>query len=66
MYEQSFRGPLHIQYKDIMLYLKNNVIKEKVYKIPNQMEAKRFYNYSYEVLDEVIGNALLHKNFLSI
>lgn len=63
MYEQSFRGPLHIQYKDIMLYLKNNVIKEKVYKIPNQMEAKRFYNYSYEVLDEVIGNALLHKNY---
>lgn len=63
MYEQTFKGPLHIQYKDVMQYFKNNVIKEKVYKIPGQMEAKRFYNYSYEVIDEVIGNALLHKNY---
>ncbi len=46
-----------------MQYFKNNVIKEKVYKIPGQMEAKRYFNYSYEVIDEVIGNALLYKNY---
>ncbi len=63
MSEQTFRGPLHIQYKDVMQYFKNNIIKEKVYKIPGQMEAKRYYNYSYQVIDEVIGNALLHKNY---
>lgn len=63
MYEQTFKGPLHIQYKDVMLYFKNNVIKERVYKIPGKMEAKRYYNYSYEVIDEIIGNALLHKNY---
>ena len=63
MYEQTFRGPLHIQYRDVMLYFKNNVIQEKIYKIPGEMEAKRYFNYSYQVIDEVIGNALLHKNY---
>lgn len=63
MEEVNFKGPLNIQYKDCMSYLRNNVIKEKVYKIPGEMEAKRIFNYRYEVLDEIIGNAILHKNY---
>ncbi len=63
MIEKRFIGPLHIQYKDIMQYFKNNIIKEKVFKKPNQMEAERVYNYRYEVIDEIIGNAILHKSY---
>lgn len=63
MEELSFKGPLNIQYKDVMSYIKNNIIKEKVFKIPGEMEAKRIFNYRYEVLDEIIGNAILHKNY---
>lgn len=63
MEEIYFKGPLNIQYKDCMTYIKNNVIKEKVFKIPGEMEARRVFNYRYEVLDEIIGNAILHKNY---
>lgn len=63
MIEMSFKGPLNYQYLDCMNYIKNNIIKEKVFKIQGQMEAKRVFNYRYEVLDEIIGNALLHKNY---
>lgn len=63
MIEVSFKGPLNYQYMDCMNYIKNNIIKEKVFKIPGQMEAKRVFNYRYEVLDEIIGNALIHKNY---
>lgn len=63
MEEHTFKGPLNIQYKDVMNYISNNIIKEKVFKIPGEMEAKRIFNYRYEVLDEIIGNAILHKNY---
>jgi ATP-dependent DNA helicase RecG len=57
----AFTGPLFIQIRDAMNYLKTTVIEEKVVKIPNQMEAERFFSYPYGALEEILVNATFHK-----
>ena len=63
MIEKQFKGPINIQYFDVMQYIKINIIEEKLFKISGQMEAKRYFNYPYESIEELVGNALLHKNY---
>ena len=63
MIEKQFKGPINIQYFDVMQFIKNNIIEEKIFKISGQMEAKRYFNYPYESIEELVGNALLHKNY---
>lgn len=63
MEERIFRGPIDQQLKDVLNYIKNNVIAEKVFKIDGQAEAKRIKNYSYEALEEFISNAVYHKSY---
>ena len=61
--EMTFTGPLFIQIRDAMNYLKTTVIEEKVVKIPNQMEAERFFSYPYGALEEILVNAAFHKQY---
>ncbi len=61
--EKIFTGPLHIQLRDALQYLKNNVLKEEVRKIPDQAEARRFFNYPYVALEEALSNAVYHKSY---
>lgn len=63
MIERIFRGPLDRQLKDVLLYIQNNVIAEKVIKVRGQAEAVRVYNYSYDALEEFISNAVYHKSY---
>ena len=46
-----------------MQYLKNNVLKEEVRKIPEQAEVLRFFNYPYVALEEALANAIYHKSY---
>lgn len=63
MLEKNFKGSLFHQYVDVMNYIKNNVIKSKTFKPSNDYKSKVVYNYSYNALEEVIANALLHKSY---
>lgn len=63
MEERIFTGPIDQQLKDVLNYIKNNVIAQKVFKIDNQAEAMRVNNYSYEALEEFISNAIYHKSY---
>ena len=63
MEERVFGGPIDEQLRDAMNYLKNNIIAEKVYKIPGQAEAVRVKNYSYEALEEFVSNAVYHRSY---
>ena len=62
-FNKIFTGPLNIQYYEAMLFIKNIIIEEKVFKIPGQMEAKRYFNYPYEAIGEILGNAILHRSY---
>ena len=63
MEERIFTGPIDEQLRNAMNYLKNNVIAEKVFKVPEQAEAIRIKNYSYEALEEFVSNAVYHRSY---
>ena len=63
MEEFVFKGPIDQQLKDVLRYIKNNVIAEKVFKVQNQAEAIRIKNYSYEAIEEFVSNAIYHRSY---
>ena len=44
MVEKIFTGPIQRQLKDALLYIKNYVLKEKIYKFNDKAEALRVFN----------------------
>ena len=63
MTEQIFTGPLDKQLRDALSYIKNYIIKERIYKVGNKAEAERFFNYPYAAVEEVLSNAVYHKSY---
>ena len=61
--DKIFTGPIHVQIRDIMNYLKTNVIKQYVNKNPQKLEVDKFYNYPYQALEELVVNALYHRSY---
>ncbi len=61
--EKIFKGPLHMQLREALLYIRNNVIQEKVIKHPDRAEADRFFNYPYAAIEESLSNAVYHKAY---
>jgi len=61
--EKVLHGPIHIQLKEALDYLKNQVVMEKVTKVPYQAEAVRAFNYPYAALEEIMCNAVFHKSW---
>ena len=63
MEERIFRGPIDLQLRDVMNYIKNNIIAEKIFKVDGQAEAVRIKNYSYEAIEEFVSNAVYHRSY---
>jgi len=61
--EINFEGPLHIQLKEVLRYLKTQVVKEKVDKLSYQAEAIRYFNFPYEAFEEILANAIYHRSY---
>jgi len=60
---ETFKGPLHHQLRNCLDYLKKEVIRSEVRKITGQAESVTFSNYPFNALEEVISNAVYHKNY---
>lgn len=63
MEERILSGPVDEQLRSALSYLKNHVIAEKVFKVPDQTEAIRIKNYSYTALKEFVSNAVFHRSY---
>jgi len=61
--EKYFKGPLHLQLRDALNYIRNSVITEKVKKISGKAEAQRFFNFPYDAVEESLANAVFHKSY---
>lgn len=61
--EKTFKGPLHQQLRDALLYIRNTIITEQVIKHPDRAEADRFFNYPYAAVEESLCNAVYHKGY---
>lgn len=59
--EKSFVGPIHIQIREILSYLKSNVVKQYSVKSPSRSEIDTFFNYPYQALEEAVVNSLYHR-----
>jgi ATP-dependent DNA helicase RecG len=64
--EQTFKGSLFKQIMNLLQYLQNVVLTEKVIKIPGQAEARRIWNYPYEAVEEVVANAFYHRSYENV
>jgi len=64
--EQTFKGSLYKQITNLLQYLKNVVLTEKVIKIQGQAEALRIWNYPYEAVEEIIANAYYHRSYENV
>lgn len=61
--EKTFKGPLHQQLREALLYIQNSVIQEQVIKLPDVAETLRFFNYPYAAIEESLSNAVYHKGY---
>ncbi|MBD1399039.1 putative DNA binding domain-containing protein [Pontibacter sp. JH31] len=61
--ERIFEGPVHLQLRSALQFIQNTIIAERVKKIPNQAEARRFYNYPYAAIEEALANAVFHRSY---
>lgn len=61
--EKTFLGPVHVQIREIMSYLYNNIIKQYTNKSSSKSEADKFFNYPYQALEEIVVNSLYHRSY---
>lgn len=61
--EKYFKGPLHVQLRDTLAYIRTYVVEEKVRKVAGRAEAERFYNFPFAAIEEAIANAVFHKSY---
>ena len=61
--EKIFKGPLGQMLHDVLLYIKNTIIQEKVIKHPDRPKADRFYNYPFSAIEEAVCNAIYHRSY---
>jgi ATP-dependent DNA helicase RecG len=61
--EKTFKGPLHVQLREALTHIRNIVIQEQVIKLPGVAEARRFFNYPYEAIEESLANAIYYKGY---
>lgn len=63
MISKEFRGPLPRQIRDCLQYLRNEFVSAMTHKIEGRPESQTIYNYPYGALEELIPNAVLHKDY---
>ena len=61
--EKYFKGPLHVQLREALGYIRSNMIEERVRKVSGRAEADRYYNFPYDALEEALANAVYHKSY---
>lgn len=61
--EKTFDGTIQKQLLDVLSYIKTNIIKTKVIKYKDHEKADRFFNYPYDAIEEVLANAVYHRNY---
>ena len=61
--EKSFRGPLGQMLRDALYHISNTLINLVIVKHPDRAEADRFYNYPYEAVEEILVNAVYHRDY---
>ena len=57
------KGSVPYMIREVLNYLRTNVIKEQIIKPKDDERSIRFFNYPYQALEEAVVNALYHRNY---
>ena len=63
MSSKEYRGPIWKQIKNIMSDIKNNYLYSLTLRVEDKVESETVYNYPYSTIEELITNAIVHKNY---
>ena len=63
MQSKEYRGPIWKQLKNVMDDIKNNYIYSITLRVKNEVESETIYNYPYSTIEELVTNAIVHKNY---
>lgn len=61
----NISGPVDHMINRTLEYLRINVLRQKTTKVQGQAEAVKVWNYPYQALEEIIANALYHRDYLT-
>lgn len=61
--EKTFSGPIQTQLQDVLTYLKNMVVEEKVIKVEGKAESIRAFNYPFSAVEEAVSNTVYHRGY---
>ena len=61
--EKTFRGPLHQQLREALLYIKNSIIQEQIIIVYGVGEARSFFKITFAAVEEALSNAVYHKGY---
>ncbi|GHU63464.1 hypothetical protein AGMMS49983_06970 [Clostridia bacterium] len=61
--EVLITGPIQVQIRQALDYMKIKIFTERIVKITGQAEARRFFNYPYDALEEVLVNTQFHRRY---
>ena len=57
------KGTVPQMIAETLSYLRTNVVKERITKLPDDEKSKKCFNYPYQALEEAVVNALYHRNY---
>ena len=63
MTSKEYRGPIWKQVKNVMDDIKNKYLKSVTLRIEDKLESETIYNYPYSTVEELVTNAIVHKNY---
>ncbi len=63
MTKRTFMGPVDKQLLDVLDYIRNSIVAERVFKVQDRAEAVRVFNYPFDAIKEAVVNAALHKDY---
>lgn len=63
MQEKTFTGPVQIQLKQALDYIRSMFLVEQVSKQDTRAEADRIWNYPFRAVEEILSNAVYHRSY---
>lgn len=57
------KGSIPMMIRDAMSYLRTNVVKERIKKLPDDERSLRYFNYPYQALEDAVANACYHRDY---